>query len=553
MPTKIVVTAEGAMRKKYGAAWLRVRQAVGRLVKGDAKRGVVTRLVALDDAALGPRRARPGDRASFKSALDHVFAREQRPDYVLILGGPDVVPHQALDNPIDDDDADVPSDLPYACATPAVDETASFIAPTRVVGRLPDVPGRGSAARLVALLDLAARFSSRPCSDYASFFGLSTHQWRRSTTLSLRALFGAEAAPRTSPLEGPDWKKAELTPLAHFINCHGSTIDPQFYGQRGGEYPVAQKATGLPGKVAFGTVVAAECCYGAELYEPDPRTPPGICMHYLEEGAIGFLGSTNTAYGPATRNGSADLLCRFFLESVLKGATLGRALLEARLRFVKEASPLNPMELKTLAQFLLLGDPSLRAVAPARTRARSAGAKALASAEAMTAHAARRAALSSEASMLAKGADSVGSRADARAPRAIRERLEAAARAAGCVPQRSARTYRVRRGVDPAARFALARMAKGGKGLPNARRKEALVAYHVLVSKPTRAVAALRGAKGRPPSAHPRPERVSDSMVLLAREEGGKVVNVEQLFAHGAPRASHERALRRPRRQEAGR
>src|SRR5262249_31119514 len=115
MPTKVVVTSQAAMAKKYGSGWSRVKQAVGRLVKADAKRGVVSRLVALDDAALGAHRARAGDPASYKAALDHVFAQEQRPDYVLILGGPDVVPHQSLKNPIEDDDADVPSDLPYAC------------------------------------------------------------------------------------------------------------------------------------------------------------------------------------------------------------------------------------------------------------------------------------------------------------------------------------------------------------------------------------------------------------------------------------------------------
>ena len=84
-------------------------------------------------------------------------------------------------------------------------------------------------------------------------------------------------------------------------------------------------------------MVAAECCYGAELYDPEGG-PIGICAAYLAKGAIGFLGSTTIAYGPADSNGSADLLCRFFLESVLEGASLGRALLEARQRFAKEAA-----------------------------------------------------------------------------------------------------------------------------------------------------------------------------------------------------------------------
>ena len=74
-------------------------------------------------------------------------------------------------------------------------------------------------------------------------------------------------------------------------------------------------------------------------------------------------GSTTTAYGPATTNGDADLICRFFLESAIAGASFGRALLEARLRFVQEESPLSPVELKTLAQFCLYGDPSVHPVA----------------------------------------------------------------------------------------------------------------------------------------------------------------------------------------------
>jgi hypothetical protein len=53
MPTKVIVTAESAMKKKYGASWAKVRQAVGRLIKKDAARGITTTLVALDGADLG--------------------------------------------------------------------------------------------------------------------------------------------------------------------------------------------------------------------------------------------------------------------------------------------------------------------------------------------------------------------------------------------------------------------------------------------------------------------------------------------------------------------
>jgi hypothetical protein len=43
----------------------------------------------------------------------------------------------------------------------------------------------------------------------------------------------------------------------------------------------------------------------------------------------------------------------------LRGASLGRAMLEARLAYVREQSVVDPYDEKTLAQFVLLGDPSL--------------------------------------------------------------------------------------------------------------------------------------------------------------------------------------------------
>jgi hypothetical protein len=62
-------------------------------------------------------------------------------------------------------------------------------------------------------------------------------------------------------------------------------------------------------------------------------------------------------------NGYADLICQFFLKGVLAGASLGRAMLEARQQFAQASPQMDPYSLKTLAQFNLLGDPSLHPVA----------------------------------------------------------------------------------------------------------------------------------------------------------------------------------------------
>jgi len=59
------------------------------------------------------------------------------------------------------------------------------------------------------------------------------------------------------------------------------------------------------------------------------------------------------------------------LKHVLSGASLGRATLEARQQFVERVTLLDPVDLKTLGQFSLLGDPSIHAVATVKSTAAS--------------------------------------------------------------------------------------------------------------------------------------------------------------------------------------
>ena len=181
--------------------------------------------------------------------------------------------------------------------------------------------------------------------------------------MSLRNVFGTSKGVRVSPDDGPMWTAAELAPLAHFVNCHGGQGDHQFYGQDGESYPVAHESLNLVGKVREGTVAAFECCYGAELYAEAVNPSAGIASAYLAGGAYGVVGSTTIAFGPPSGNGEADLICQYFLRKVVDGASLGRAMLEARIDYVQMVPLLSPVDLKTLAQFLLLGDPSIHPVA----------------------------------------------------------------------------------------------------------------------------------------------------------------------------------------------
>jgi hypothetical protein len=372
MNEKIIVTNLGALKKKYGAnGRAKIRAAVKMLISADKARGFHTRLLALDSASAmkkvnGSAVTDTASARQNKAAIDAIFT-SIRPDYLMILGAVDVVPHQDLNNPAygsDDPDEYAFADLPYACETPYSQQPEKFIGPTRVVARLPDLTAGSDPAYLIELLDTAAKWKSLTRADYADYFGLSTAKWKGSTSLSLQKLFGSSQSLNLSPPKGPRWSSSLLARRAHFINCHGAPADPHFYGEPQ-NFPVSHDAGWLAGKIALGTIAAMECCYGAELYDPNvlPSRQPGMCNTYLAGKAYGYLGSSTIAYGPEDGNGAADLICQYFLRSVLNGASLGRALLEARQEFAQATPDLDPYDIKTLAQFSLFGDPSIHPVA----------------------------------------------------------------------------------------------------------------------------------------------------------------------------------------------
>ena len=367
---KLLVTNVGALKTKYLKKYSKVEEAIRGLIKADASRGITTKLIALDDAAEMKRLGGkpiidPNSGQETKDAIDHVWHAYDA-DYLAIVGSPDIVTHQNLRNPVyaplDDDDLYVPSDLPYACDAGYSQNIADFRGPTRVVGRIPDLCGLGDASYFVKVLHTAATYQHRSVASYMSYFGLSTQSWQNSTKLSLENIFGKSDELHRSPPQGPAWRRSQLDALSHFINCHGGSGDTSFFGERGNSQPVAMDSEELAKKIKRGTIVAAECCYGAQLFAPSDPESMGICNRYLSMGAYAFFGSSTIAYGPSEGNGSADWVCQFFIDRVLNGASTGRAALEARIGFIWFSTTLDPTDLKTLAQFNLMGDPSITAV-----------------------------------------------------------------------------------------------------------------------------------------------------------------------------------------------
>jgi hypothetical protein len=366
---KLIISNETALSAKYGAAGLAaVQAALQALVAADAQRGLATTILAIDDARAmaklgGVPVVNAADERGAKAAVDAAFAA-LTPDYIVLLDGPDVVPHIML-NPIsglNDDDRSIASDLPYASTGGWSRQAANYLSVTRVVGRLPAAEGLAAPDTLIALIQAAAAHQPLQASDYQKPFAISADVWRQSTQLSIAAIFGAGTTLLLSPPDSQPALDPALASLAHFINCHGAQADENFYGQQGTNYPIALSSTPLGPNIRKGTVVAAECCYGAELYNYTlVGNAQPICLSYLLNGAIAFLGSTNIAYGPPTTNAQADLLAQYFLQTVLNGASTGRALLQARQDFIRTQVMSSPANLKTIAQFILLGDPSCQA------------------------------------------------------------------------------------------------------------------------------------------------------------------------------------------------
>jgi hypothetical protein len=371
---KIIVSNHAALLQKYGTVSLKkILDQIKKLIVADKKRNINSLLVFVDDKvsmkkAKGKIVTDVTDPEQYKNAIDSLF-HFYTPDYIMLLGAQDIIPHCKFRIPIpDDDDRFVTSDAAYACEAPFSRNAGDFIAPSRVVGRLPDITGVKDPAYLIALIQNSINWKPLKAAQYKSYFSLSVKWWQKSSKESLKNIFQNSTKLKIAPTATGPYTKPELNAMMHFYNCHGGLRTAEFYGQpseKSESFPVCMESSFLDGKLSYGNVTAAECCYGGLLYNPLKPTniQIPIANSYLKNNAIAFVGSTTAAYGPPEGQGAADYITQYFLIAVLKGASTGRAFLEAQQRFVEKGDvKMDPMDLKTIIQFLLLGDPSLSPV-----------------------------------------------------------------------------------------------------------------------------------------------------------------------------------------------
>jgi hypothetical protein len=268
-------------------------------------------------------------------------------DFLLLLGGDEVVPFFRLDNPCDDADESVLSDNPYASR----DE--NYTIPERVCARIPD---NRNAAFMTSLL-------ARSKAAYGKSFGLSAHVWLRASENVYQSVGDPKELNSSPPVTSDVFESSWLENKDYlYFNVHGSKVSPNWYGQKGGEYPVAMH----PGNIRKASgVVASEACYGAYILNKNQDN--AISLKFLDaDDILCFCGSTTIAYGPVQPPSSeADLFVKYFFEYAQQGITVGQSFTNAKLDFARKALRrhgfLDDDDQKTLLQFVFYGDPTLRA------------------------------------------------------------------------------------------------------------------------------------------------------------------------------------------------
>jgi hypothetical protein len=385
---KLSVTVKSRLEAKYAPADLqKITDAVNGWIEADAKRGIQTVHIHVDDATeMNAQGVQPvsGDATAdnIKRAIDALWNRlTPTPHYLVLFGGDDIVPMFQAPNPSGWEepkpDAAVPTDNPYATHLPFLpsDPTNSYIIPERAIGRIPDMVSDPDPAWLLDYLETAINWKPKVDSSYKLPYAICTAEAEDAATDFLqKALNETGLTLFVCPPDEDSSPKArdQLSAGLHITKCHGNQGDATFWGfstedQSTKKHPYpAITSTTLRALLEPSTVVASMCCYGAQIFSPKDADTWPVASTYLRKGALGFVGSTMMAWVGRSVMGPADWIVQGYLKNVLAGDSLGCAFLGCKQDYQSHYSLkddiLSSDEQKTLIEYILLGDPSIHPV-----------------------------------------------------------------------------------------------------------------------------------------------------------------------------------------------
>jgi len=349
---EIIVSHKERLTRQYGAAVFSDLEGILHTLRQSiADSGMESHLLWIE--SVDPESVRT-------SILELTEEFSPRPTSVLLVGGDEVVPFFRLKNEVEDGDPYILSDSPYSSNGP------DWLIPERAVGR---VPGTRNAEYLLRILTSISEKHRAHRSRKKRGFGYSTSKWRAASKAVYTSIDLKEAIRLSPPVTKDNFRPRWLEKRAFlYFNLHGVRERSEWYGERTPSdpdsyppFPVALLPKLVP--EVDGACVFSEACYGGYVLDKEPQT--SLALMFLYRNADCFAGSSAIAYGPCEPPSTeADLLCRYFLQYVARGASYGNAFMNAKRDFVKKMlrtqGYLDEDDAKTLLEFNLFGDPSLR-------------------------------------------------------------------------------------------------------------------------------------------------------------------------------------------------
>ena len=321
--------------------------------------------------------------------------QEEPPTFLFIIGGDDIIPMPSIPHYLGEEacDADkkIDTDLLYAypygaqmndaiCSGQLFYYDALFY-----VGRLP----LATDAVFEDLAGYLQKAIENPIIIVDAGYGQCDPHWMKVTAKVTDRINKEELFPDYHPIpEDISYSRLFLTPEvdhkvigqvfnpnAHllFFNLHGGAAKETSYflGQsvkdeddwRVGIFPAVIAACRQP------NVIVTEACYGARFIGFDKAH--SMLLTAMSANTLIYLGASRVAYGqPDPRDpnkpvqtSNADIITGEFVNNMLDGLPAGAALFEAR-RSLHQASEVGPVELTTLVEFNLFGDPTLFIMLP---------------------------------------------------------------------------------------------------------------------------------------------------------------------------------------------
>lgn len=368
----MLVTNKTTLGDKYGSHLAAVLDLLVRLNGHHNKINPESTLYYIDDAVsmkdIAPP-VRDNNKAQTKAAVDAIFDKKN-PDCVVLVGAGDIVAFQELKDPTDTTGlAVIQSDLPYACAYPCSDDVRRFLAPERIVTRIPDVVNDAAEGMLV--LENAVQQAMSPgkaAIDYAGEPWAVCTQCREPALKGLlKLVYGMDKPYATCPYNGPCWDPVtSYKRKVHAHILHGGVRSTFLGGESNGDPSVRYEAVHIDmvdAAVEDGVILLERACHGAQLFDPQ-KCAKGkglpLANAYLKRKAWAVIGSTTTNYSCNSAMYFSDYLVGYFGKYLLEPATsIGAAFLAARKQVIKDCGGTwDNFKLKILAGTVVYGDAS---------------------------------------------------------------------------------------------------------------------------------------------------------------------------------------------------